>query len=61
MTVAELQDKLSQFDADEQVTPDMVLNDVEYIFDALEQWSSLAAMFGRGNPEVDRFLQQVCL
>lgn len=57
MTVQELREALDDYSDDDQAPVGLVIQDLEYVYDALEQWCEISETFGRGfHPEVDRFL-----
>jgi hypothetical protein len=59
MTVQELRIALTEYGDEEKVPLDVVLPDLTYLVDALEQWKDIAEIFGRDwPPEVASFVAE---
>jgi hypothetical protein len=59
MTVQELRIALAEYGDEEKVPLDVVVPDLSYLVDALEQWQGIAEIFGRDwAPEVASFVAE---
>jgi hypothetical protein len=59
MTVQELRIALAEYGDHEKVPLDVILPDLTYLVDALEQWQGIAEVFGRDwAPEVASFVAE---
>jgi hypothetical protein len=59
MTVQELRIALTDYEDEDKVPLDVVLPDLSYLVDALEQWQGIAEVFGRDwHPEVASFVAE---